>query len=141
MVQPGNLNVNTPEGAALAEPDSMSGEAIDPNVNILAYLEGVEVGMGMVWDLTSPKTCETGQWAQHTLALLRVTATWSLSEGEGMPSCCFKSGGAVPPSMEDAWPEVTCQSESMAMSLFMFERVMAGGIANTAQVVVSVALR
>jgi hypothetical protein len=119
----------------------MSGEAIDPNANILAHLEGVEVGTGMVWNSTSPKTCETGRRAQHTSALLRVAATWSLSEGEGTPSCCFKSGGAVPPSMEDAWPEVTRRSESTAVSPFKFERVMAGGVANAAQVVVSAALR
>jgi len=38
--QPGDLNVNTPEGVAHGEPDSMPGEDINPNPNAPVHLEG-----------------------------------------------------------------------------------------------------
>ena len=85
------------------------------------------LGKEMGWDSRSPKTGETGLRGQNASVLPRVDTTWSLSEGEGAPSCCFGSGGAVLLSMGDAWPEMARRFRSTVVSPFAFERVVAEG--------------
>ena len=74
------------------------------------------LGKGTGWDSKSLKACETRRQAQNTSVLPRIAATWSRSVvDERAASCHCDNRGKVPPSMEDACPDVAHQSSAVLL--------------------------
>jgi hypothetical protein len=89
MGQPGDPNANTPEGVAHGEPDSMSGEVIDPNpnMNAPAHLEGAESEALMEAEVDQLLEVEDG-----------ATRKWLVSRGPWvLESNCKSLGSAALP--------------------------------------------
>jgi len=106
-------------------------------MNTIAVWLSENEGVGVLGSMEVPETGlrrHDASWPPCVIALCAL-----LVVGEGASSCCLENGGMVPPSMGNACPDVACQYTAMVP--FVSANVVAGHIANTAQLDVLMALQ